>query len=260
MPELPEVQRFKRYLDANALHQTIKDLQVDTSRILEAISEKTLRPRVQGRAFSESRRHGKYLFARLADDGWLVFHMRMTGYFAYFKQREPLPRYSRVRFCFANGYQLAFCDPRNLGRIGHTRSFEGFLEEKQLGPDALSLTVSQLEKRFAGKKGTVKSALMDQKRLAGIGNLYADEILFQAGIRPQTPLPDLDDRQRQTLYSRIHPVLQTAVDKEADFDRFPSDYLLPHRKKGGICPHCGNSLNSRKVAGRTSIYCPRCQH
>ncbi len=79
MPELPEVQRFKRYLDANALHQPIADVQVHKSRILEELSQKALRRQVQGRAFSESRRHGKYLFAWLADDGWLFFHMRMTG-------------------------------------------------------------------------------------------------------------------------------------------------------------------------------------
>jgi formamidopyrimidine-DNA glycosylase len=265
MPELPDVELFKRYLDAHGLHRTIAQAAVSDARILGKLPAKRFIEAVAGARLEETRRHGKHLLVRLRRGGWLTLHFGMTGDLAYFRNEADDPPYDRIRFDFAGGGHLAYVNRRMLGRVGLADDADAFIRDEQLGPDALdpAFDLAAFTDAIQGRRRDVKSVLMDQALIAGIGNIYADEILFQARLHPHTPLASLNERQRSELFRQIRQVLETAIASgagaEQSVERLPDDYLLPHRDKEGKCPRCGGPVATLKAAGRTSYYCPRCQ-
>src|SRR5216683_7496785 len=180
MPELPDVETFKRYLDATSLHQRISSVDVRSAYVLKGVSAHELARRLKGRSFESSRRHGKHLFVRADGDVWLRLHFGMTGSLQYFKHEKQAPTHVRVLFVFANNYRLAFDDQRKFGQIGLIGEVDEFLKKRALGPDALDVDLAKFRKMMAKHRGAVKSILMNQRLIAGIGNIYADEILFRA--------------------------------------------------------------------------------
>jgi formamidopyrimidine-DNA glycosylase len=265
MPELPDVELYKRYLDRHALHQTIERVVVNDARILGKLPAKAFAARLTGNSFEDAKRHGKHLLVRLKNGGWLTLHFGMTGNLLYFRDEADDPPYDRVRFDFAGGRHLAYVNRRMLGRVGLADDADAFIEGEHLGPDALdpAFDLGAFARAIEGRRRDVKSVLMDQALIAGIGNIYADEILFQARLHPQRPVTSLDEGQRMELFRQIRQVLQNAIEcgagAERFFERLPDDYLLPHRDKGGRCPRCGSPIATLKAAGRTSYYCLRCQ-
>jgi formamidopyrimidine-DNA glycosylase len=265
MPELPDVELYKRYLDKNALRQTIERVVVNDARILDDLPPDAFVSRLTGNRFENTRRHGKHLLVRLHRDGWLTLHFGMTGNLVYFQDEAEDPPYDRVRFDFAGGRHLAYVNRRMLGRVGLADDADAFIAAEGLGPDALdpAFDLEACTRAIEGRRRDVKSVLMDQALIAGIGNIYADEILFRARLHPKTPATSLDERQRVELFRQIKAVLQTAIERGAGaeefLERLPDDYLLPQREKGGKCPRCGSPIATLKAAGRTSYYCPRCQ-
>jgi formamidopyrimidine-DNA glycosylase len=260
MPELPDVAVFKQYADATALHQEIAAVEPRAWRILTVPPGK-LRARLIGRSFTATRRHGKHLFLALDDGGWLALHFGMTGRQAYFKDENGAPPHTRLLIRFTNGYHLAYDSQRMLGEVGPIENPEAFIKEKGLGPDALdpALDADAFHGAVAGSRAAIKSALMDQGRLAGIGNIYSDEILFQAGLHPRTRASDLDKGRTARLLRTMRNVLRKAIAKKADPERFPRTWLIPHRHDGGECPRCGGRIRKLEAAGRHGYYCPRCQ-
>ena len=265
MPELPDVEAFKRYLDATGLHKTIKGVHVANRTILAAISGAKLAREVRGETIERSRRHGKHLFAALGHEKWLTLHFGMTGHLDYFKDLDDDPRHDRLRFDLDNGDHLAFVDQRMFGRVGLTADPETYIAEAHLGPDALALSGKEkaFAARFAKRRGQVKAALMDQSILAGIGNIYSDEILFQARLHPKARVEGLNSSRIAALCRATHSVLKTAIEcdptTDGFIDRLPKRSLLPHRRTGGHCPGCGGAVATLKAAGRISYYCPACQ-
>ncbi|MFQ5773603.1 MAG: DNA-formamidopyrimidine glycosylase [Kiloniellaceae bacterium] len=265
MPELPDVESFRRYLDATSLHRRIAHVHVADARILHGISARGLHRRLTGRRMEATRRHGKHLLARLDDATWLTLHFGMTGRLKAFEDMADDPRYDRVRFDFEDGNHLAYENRRMLGRVGMADNVEAFIKAEGLGPDALDPAFD--EAAFAAavgkRRGLAKAALMDQTLLAGVGNIYADEILFQAGLHPKAKLQDLDAARLARLYRTMRAVLQTAIDRGAGseelVERLPPSYLLPHREKGAKCPRCGGAIQVLKISGRSACFCPRCQ-
>jgi len=265
MPELPDVELFKRYLDAHALHKTIRAVQVGDARILGELPARRFTGTLERNRLESSRRHGKHLLVRLARDGWLTLHFGMTGGLAWFEDLADDPPYDRVRLDFEDGGHLAYVNRRMLGRVGLAADAEAFIRAEELGPDALDpgFDAAALTAALAGRKRDLKSALMDQALLAGIGNIYADEILFQARLHPKTPAASLSEGQQRELFRHLKRVLETAIERGAGaeqlLERLPGDFLLPQRRPDGRCPRCGQALATLKSAGRTSYYCPRCQ-
>ncbi|HKB89209.1 MAG TPA: DNA-formamidopyrimidine glycosylase family protein [Opitutaceae bacterium] len=259
MPELPEVEIFKRYLDATSLHQRIDDVDVRNTYILKETSARELARRLKGRRFESSRRHGKHLFVRADGELWLRLHFGMTGSLQYFKNDEQAPRYARVLFVFANNHRLAFDDQRQFGQIGLLRDVDEFLKERELGPDAPDLGLGEFRKIVGKHRGAVKSVLMNQRLISGIGNIYADEILFRARIHPATQIARLNDTALTKLFRATHYVLERAITARANTNQIPKSWLLPHRRKGRKCPRCGRRLESATIGGRTAWFCPHCQ-
>jgi len=265
VPELPDVELYKRHLDATCLGRTIRHVAVGDARILVEVSATELAHRLEGARITASRRYGKHLLVDLGPPGWLTLHFGMTGSLAHFTDGEQDPPYDRVRFDFADGHHLAYVDPRLFGRVGLAADADAFVAAQGLGPDALDprFDLATLERALAGRKRDVKSLLMDQQVVAGIGNIYSDEILFQARLNPRTRCDRLDADARRRLLGQIMAVLETAIASGAGaerlVDRLPASFLIPQREKGGRCPRCGGEITNAKFSGRTAYYCPRCQ-
>ena len=259
MPELPDVESFKRYLDATSLHQRIAHVNVLSAYVLKGISARELALRLKGRCFESSRRHGKHLFVHTDGDVWLRLHFGMTGSLHYFKQQGQTPTHTRVLLAFANNYRLAFDDQRKFGEVGLIKNMDEFFKKRVLGPDALDVDLAEFKKMFTKHRGAVKSILMNQKLIAGIGNIYADEILFRARMHPATEIADLDEKALAKLFRATRYILEKAIETKADVEQMPKSWLSPHRGKGGKCPRCGRELKSSKIGGRTAWFCSHCQ-
>jgi formamidopyrimidine-DNA glycosylase len=259
MPELPDVETFKRYFDATSLRQRIDDVDVRSAYVLKGVSARELVRRLKGRRFESTGRHGKHLFVRADSDLWLRLHFGMTGSLQYFKHEQRVPLHSRVLFVFANNHQLAFDDQRRFGEIGLIGDVEEFLKQRALGPDALDVDLAKFKELFGKHRGAVKSVLLNQRVIAGIGNIYADEILFHAHMHPATEISRLGSKALTKLFRAMRYILGKAIAAKADVNQMPRSWLLPHRGKGGRCPRCGRKLQSSRIGGRTAWFCANCQ-
>lgn len=266
MPELPDVETYRRHVEKTSLNRQIVDVLIRDERLLQGITPQGLLQRLAQRKFVGTRRHGKHLLLELDDGTWLECHFGMSGRLQHVAAEAEDPAYDRVRLDFADGSHLAIISRRMLGHVRAVQDADAFVEGEQLGPDPLQDGFGEGAFRAAlsGKSGTVKSALMDQETLAGIGNVYSDEILFQAGIHPKRPVTELSDDAVSRLYAAMQRVLRTAIDKGAGWEDFPErapdDFLLPQRHKGGTCPACGGAVEATKISGRTAWLCPHCQN
>jgi formamidopyrimidine-DNA glycosylase len=259
MPELPDVETFRRYMDATSLHQAIEKVQVKSRKVLGSVSARKLQADLRGHEFGSTRRHGKYLLVHVDDNTWLTIHFGMTGRLKYFRDRQEEPAHARLIIRFDNGFHLAYDCQRQLGKVDLAKDAESFIQEKKLGPDALDLNVNAFVERLGRARGSIKAALMNQKIVAGIGNVYSDEILFQAGVHPKMQVGDVGEDALKRLFRVMKRVLRTTIDRQADPERLPDSYLIPHRGRDNSCPHCGNDLERIKISGRTAYYCPKCQ-
>lgn len=263
MPELPDVENYSRYLKRHGLHKKIEGVSVAAPKILKGASPRSLARALKGRTLARARRHGKHLFAEIDDGRWLAFHFGMTGRLEHFKDGEKDPDYDRLRFDFTDGEHLAYVNARMLGGVQLIDDADAFIRSKKLGPDAAGVDEKTFRERVREKRGAIKPALMDQTLFAGIGNIYSDEILFQAKIHPRTAISDLDDKSMKQLYRTMRRVLETGVAKGAGAEdverRVPKSWLLPHRRRGGECPRCGGKIATLKMQTRTAYFCPSCQ-
>jgi formamidopyrimidine-DNA glycosylase len=280
MPELPEVETYARYFTSHALHQRIARVHVRDERILADIRKETFVRKLKGRAFTEVRRHGKHLFARagwqmadgrwrrtsskplpsairhLPSEIWLHLHFGMTGDLKYYEDAAAEPRFSKVIFDFDNGAHLAFEDVRLFGLANVVDSPDAFIDARGLGPDPLDRSFTY--KRFADildkRRGAIKSLLMSQEIIAGLGNLYADEILFQSSIHPRRTIDRLRDAEKRAIFDTMRRILRTALERD-----LPPRSLFHHREEGERCPKCEGTLHRTVVFGRTTYYCAKHQ-
>ena len=261
MPELPDVACFKSYLDATSLHRKVTGVERLNAALLRDVSPAAFRKALTGHRFESSLRHGKYLFVRLDGGKHLVMHFGMTGFLKSSKHGSETPDPTQAEFLLDDGYHLAYVCQRKLGHLTVVGEPQELIERHELGPDALdnALDAAAMAERLSQSRAAVKSALMNQKLLAGIGNIYSDEILFQTRLHPSTPASDLDKATLRKLHRNMRKVLNKAIERDAKPNQLPRTYLLPHRHEDGECPRCGHPLETLKVSGRTAWLCPHCQ-
>lgn len=259
MPELPDVEMQKRYLEATSTHQRIEVVTVRSADILEDVSARKICAELKAHSFETARRHGKYLFAGLDSGAWLVLHFGMDGGLAYLSAADEEPPYTRMLMRFENGNSLAYVSVRKLGMIGVAESAERFVAEKELGPDALSVDLQTFRDLLSHTRAMAKAAFLDQRVLAGLGNIYADEMLFRARIHPRRPICELSNAELTGLFRAMKRVLEAAIELDADSRRFPESWFIHHRYPGAECPRCGGDIARTKVSSRTTYYCPACQ-
>ncbi|MEM5785794.1 MAG: DNA-formamidopyrimidine glycosylase family protein [Syntrophobacteraceae bacterium] len=261
MPELPDVAAFRKYFDKHALKKQVSLVRVRNPKIIRENSPEELEEGLAGHEFVSTTQYGKYLFARLDGSKWFVMHFGMTGYLERFEKENEEPAYTRLLIGFKDGSFLAYVNRRMLGWIGLIPDPDELIKRKGLGPSALDpgFDFEAFKSRLSGRKGEIKPVLMNQGIAAGIGNVYSDEILLQAGVDPRTGVMSLREEQLRAIFDSMKEVLATAVSLEAETVRFPDNYLLRDRRKGAKCPLCGGKLDTARIGGRTAFFCGHCQ-
>lgn len=262
MPELPDVEGFRRYLARHAQGQTVVKIEVPDRAIVRNRSPQALGQALSGTRFGSPGRHGKWLIAPLTtshgDDVELLLHFGMTGGLTWAELGRQRHRHDRLIFVCKQG-ELRYNNMRRFGGVW----LAGDPDERDritgpLGPDALDLDREQFARLIAGRGGAVKAALMDQRLIAGIGNLLSDEILWRAHVHPATPLAELNRRRVGRLYQALHD----AVGESVRYGRVPHGQRWLTRvrdERDASCPRCGTRLRRATIAGRTACWCPRCQ-
>jgi formamidopyrimidine-DNA glycosylase len=258
MPELPEVEHFRQEFESYTFGHKILDVKVTDPGILGDISPHKLNSQLKGHQFTHTHRHGKFLFGEFIPGRWVVFHFGMTGSFREFAKLIPPEPHDRVLFALDNQRILAFNDQRKFGFIDIVDNIDQFIVHRKFGPDALTVNFSEFDSRLNRRTKAIKTILLDQSVIAGVGNLYADEALFQAQIHPLTLGSNLNQDQRRKLLDQIHQILQTAIKFGANYGKFPSNFFIHQRESNGICPRCASLLISRKIGGRTTYFCEKC--
>jgi formamidopyrimidine-DNA glycosylase len=262
VPELPDVEGFRRHLAAHAQGRRIERVDVLDTMLARNRSPRALARALKDEQFAEPRRHGKWLIAPV-DHVELLLHFGMTGSLRWIEadsgdRVEPRHPHDRLIFVCEGG-ELRYTNIRRFGGVWLARdAAERDAVTGPLGPDAATLDPNCFTQLIAGRRGGVKAALMDQRLIAGIGNLLSDEILWRARIRPTTPVASLSRRRRGRLYES----LRAAVRESLRYGRVPHGRCWLTRvrdDRNPICPRCGNHLRRQTVAGRTACWCPHCQ-
>ena len=258
MPELPEVETYTRYFARHALGQKIARVEVRDERILGEIRKETFARTLRGRTFTQVRRHGKHLFAD-AGTTWLHLHFGMTGDLAYSADTAGDPRFAKIVFHFENGERLAFEDMRLFGLAELVDSPDDYIAAHRLGPDPLDLTFPRFAALLERRKGAIKSLLMSQEILAGLGNLYVDETLYQTSIHPRRPVDKLSPAEQRAIYNTMRRILRETIARRGRDTELPAAYLYHHREEGERCPRCGGTIQRTVVFGRTTYFCGKHQ-
>ncbi len=272
MPELPEVETIRQGLEERVKGKRIEKVLIKNEKPIKLPSPTEFVKRIEGKVIGEIRRRGKYLILSLDSKDNLVIHLKLTGRLLYSQKREE-PDYTRIIFIFQDQTQLSFTDIRGFGGLWLASDEElGMVASLQnLGPEPLEkdFTVNRFKELLKGKRGRIKPLLMDQTFIAGIGNIYAQEALFLAGIHPKRSPSSLIDKEIESLYNNLLSVLQEAisyggssVDAYVDLNGKKGSYeshLRVYGRAGKDCSRCGAVIERVKMAGRGTYFCPHCQ-
>ena len=270
MPELPEVETIARGLEPLIINKTIKNAQIRYPKIISGDLD-YFRKNLPGKKIVRVWRRAKLLIFDLAGSSHLVFHLKMTGK-VWIPQQDILPdKHTHIVFRLDNGRSIFFQDMRKFGycALFSTRDLKSWSFFAGLGPEPLELSFDEFACLFSPRKGRIKALLLDQTIIAGIGNIYADESLFMAGIHPETPGSRLSVKELEVLHQSLNEVLNRAIDAGGSsfkdyrnalgYSGMFQENFLVYGKKGECCPRCRTIIETRKVAGRTSCVCPACQ-
>jgi len=261
MPELPELEHFKRYFNRTAAHKKIDRVRCTNKKLLKGGALAAINKKLHGKTFKRAERRGKFLIVPITgSDVMVVFHFGLTGFLHYKKARDPKgARYAKIIFILHNGDELQWVNTRKFGRVYVVTDLNKIKTLKTMGTDAYALSAKNFYALLDKKeKGNIKSFLMDQENIGGIGNDYSNEILFKAGIHPATIIKNLNKAQRKRLYTTMKTVLKKAshlpiVERE---EQFPRSWLLAH-KKDMVCPKNSNhKLKKATIGGRSAYFCP----
>lgn len=272
MPELPEVEAFREYISTHCKNKTIHSVEVLQSSVIKKVSSSAFKKNLVGKKFTKIERKGKYLILSVSSGQQLVMHFGLTGY-PYIGKCAQKVRFACVIFEFTKNECLYWCDIRKFGKLYLAESADQIKGIHDLGPGALTIVASEfLAIARENAKKNVKAFLMDQSIIAGIGNEYSDEILFQAGIDPHHKIKDLSDSQLKKMYQSVRKVLLFAIKvrlkqisslkkqqafSTEDNESFPQSYLQAHRHYDRLCPrNPKHKLKKVTIAGRSAYYCP----
>ena len=280
MPELPEVETIVQDLRPQLAGRRIESVQLTRDpairgRLVRYPKATTFIRRLRGRTIRSVERRGKYLVMPLDKDGErLVVHLGMTGHLRVWEPEEAPVKHTHFRALLDSGLELRYDDPRQFGRLllgTQEALIAGRAFPARLGPEPIhgDLTEAEFDRIVKSRRRPIKSALLDQSFLAGVGNIYADEACFRAGIRPSRWTHRLTGRERRALYSAIQEVLENSIAARGSsiinyVDAFGlrgtnQEKLLVYGRSGEPCIKCGTPLQGTRLAGRGTVYCRKCQ-
>ena len=280
MPELPEVETIVRDLRPQLAGRRIESVQLTRDpairgRLVRYPNATKFVRGLRGRTIKSVERRGKYLVLPLDQNGQrFIVHLGMTGHLRVWEPEEAPVKHTHFRALLDSGLELRYDDPRQFGRLllgTQEELVAGRAFPARLGPEPIhgDLTEAEFDKIVKSRRRPIKSALLDQSFLAGVGNIYADEACFRAGIRPSRWTHRLTARERRALYSAIQEVLENSIAARGSsiinyVDAFGirgtnQEKLLVYGRSGEPCVKCGTPLQGTRLAGRGTVYCRRCQ-
>ena len=272
MPELPEVETVRNTLKNLILHKRIRDIDVYFDKMVRNASIEEFKTALIGKELKDIRRYGKHLVFEY-EDQLLISHLRMEGKYFIKPLDEPRTKHEHVIFYFTDGTSLRYQDTRKFGTFDLTTENELFISSpvSKIGYEPFDerLTVSYLQKKFEKKSIAIKSALLDQTIISGLGNIYVDEVLFLSRVHPETPTKTITKQKLKDIIKNSAFVLKKAIDLGGTTIRSYTDSLgvtgrfqnelFVHTKVGEPCEVCGTIITKIKVNGRGTYYCTKCQ-
>ncbi len=262
MPELPDVEQTKKFLQKRVLNKEITRIEIDDPRIIRGVDFRILQQGIEKKKFTEVKRRGKYLILKTNNSGSLLIHRGLTGNLIETGADENPPRFSHAIF-YMDSSALHYVDQRKFGKIAYfdTSDIEKIPDIAKLGPEPLDkdFDFGQFKEILKHHSTDIHKVLMMQEEIAGIGNVYADEICFQSGVRPDRNTNSLKEAEVRKLFENMKSVLKKAVELNADLTSVAGSYILPHRHTDHTCPLDNTHLESKRIGGRTSYYCPKHQ-
>lgn len=273
MPELPEVETIKRGLVERVVGRRIREIVYDAPKMLRP-SPKTLLASVIGTEIVKVGRRAKLILIYLSNGNILVIHLKLTGRLLFRDKKAPKDEWQRVVFRFEDGKELRFCDLRKFGFVklaADEKELSGILSD--FGPEPLTpeFTEGKFRDILSKTSRPIKVVLMDQKKIAGVGNIYANEALFWAEVHPEVKSKGLSGHQVNRLYKALNKVLregikykgatgsdQTYRDVDDNPGRFQEHFAV-YARMGEECVKCGTKIERIKLGGRGTFFCPRCQ-
>lgn len=273
MPELPEVETIKNVIEPQIQGLTIKKATVNRPEVIAYPAADDFCKMVTEQTISFMERRGKFLIINLTNKSRMILHLRMTGCLLITPPDFPMEKHTHIMMELSSGMELRFSDTRRFGRFwliqsGEEDTYSGI---GKLGPEPFSseCNAEYLRSRLEKRKRAIKECLLDQSVIAGIGNIYSDEILFRANIHPSVPANSLTAEEWGLLATEISKCLRYYIDKNAispedyletkgqDYRNTP--FLQVYGHTGEPCPNCGETLARTVIGGRGSVYCPKCQ-
>ena len=272
MPELPEVETVRASLEPVLVGRTFEAVEIDDARLTRPVEPQAVAQELRGERVAAVERRGKYLIIRFESGRVLLVHLRMTGSFRHLPTWEPTAPHTRAVVTLDDGSHVLYHDVRRFGTWLVVEPFEldTYLAAR-LGAEPLArgFGPAALAARLANRRAPVKAALLDQRTLAGLGNIYVDEALWRAQLHPLRPAESLDAAEVRALHRGIRAALRMGIARQGATLR---DYAQPDGRRGGMqdefkvygrggepCDRCGTPIEKIKLSGRGTWYCPRCQ-
>jgi formamidopyrimidine-DNA glycosylase len=272
VPELPEVETIRRALEPAIVGRAFDDVEITDARLTRPFDPVVVAAELRGERVEQLDRRGKYLIVRFESGRALLIHLRMTGSLQHARNGLPDDPYRRAVVRLDDGSDVAYRDVRRFGTwlLAEPGELEPYLAAR-LGDEPLEtrLTARHLGNRLAKRRAPIKAAILDQRTIAGVGNIYADEACFAARIDPRRPGNALRPAEADRLLHAVRAVLDRAIESRGSSIR---DYVGGSGQRGGFqdrfavygrtgepCPRCGRPIESVRLGGRSTHYCPRCQ-
>ena len=273
MPELPEVETVVSDLRPHLAGRRIERCELSFPTIVRHPEPEQFIDAVVGMRIESVRRRGKYILIGLQGDLLLVVHLGMTGHLSIVDPVVPLEKHTHAVFFLDDGRQLRYRDPRRFGRLllGSEQALLSSKKMPVLGPEPIDpdFAADELYRRLRKRRTALKAVLLDQAAIAGVGNIYADESLHRAGLRPDRIAGTVSRQSARRLHESLRESLQVAIqNRGSSVDTYrdawgerggQQEKLLVYGRAGEPCFTCGRPLSSKRIAGRTTVFCRRCQ-
>ena len=261
MPELPEVETRLIYFQNNLLGQQVDRVLITAPNLIKSETARVFARKLRGRRFVEAFRRGKYLLVMLDDGRVLVLHFGMGGDLHFYQTWRERPEYTRIEFILIGGWRLAFTCPRKICRVMLVDKVDDVVALREMGPEPAGkhFSLAYITRLCEDSPARlIKPLLMDQRKIAGVGNIYADEILFASRVRPDRRASTLGEEELRRIHRETRRVLRRAIETAAE-EEFPADFLVSRDWRGAGCKLCGSPIERKKLSGRTAHFCPQCQ-
>lgn len=270
MPELPEVETVRTVLTPYLVGQTVQKVTVNLPKIIANQTPDQFCQNMTGQTIQNFTRRGKFLTLHLSSGAHVILHLRMTGTLTIEKTGTPYSKHTHVILAFSNHQELRFVDSRGFGRWWYfAPAVPDTSGEALLGPEPTAVTATYLQQTIGKRRTALKTLLLDQHIIAGIGNIYADEICFRAGIRPTRQGSSLTSPELQALQTQIAAVITEFIQfhhvpftvyAQSKGTSYQNDAnLRVYGRAGKTCQKCGQPLIGTRIGQRSSVYCANCQ-